>query len=124
MNQPIDDFEPTYLQIEPHDDVVVARFSGEVLGEDANLEQIGDELFALTDQFQYENVVLSLRSVKLISSSVLGKIISLHRKLHRLQGKLVLCDIQPSVEEVLVNSSLIHYFHIADDTEAALNQLQ
>ena len=79
----------------------------EWLTEDVNLEQFGHELFALVDQFGCRRLVVDLKTVKVITSSGLGKLITLHRKMHRHQGTVVFCTLQPPVEEVLQTSRLI-----------------
>ena len=56
-------------------------------------------MFALVEQFDKQKVVLSLSSVEYLTSSVLGKLITMHRKLHRKKGRLILCDLQPEVRK-------------------------
>ena len=58
----------------------------ELLTEDVNLEQFGHELFALVEQFGCRRVVVNLKEVRMVTSAGLGKMITLHRKMHRHQG--------------------------------------
>jgi anti-anti-sigma regulatory factor len=62
--------------------------------------------------------------VQHISSSVIGKMITLHRKLHRNEGALVICDMSPDVAEILYRSRLMDYFNTADDVNGALVALR
>ncbi len=117
------DFHPMYLAIEEHGDIVVAAFTVSQLSDDQNIDQLGHELFALVDQYGCRKFVLSLAKVEYITSAVLGKIITLHRKLHRYEGSLVLCGLRKAVNNVFLTANLIDYFDIAEDVEGAIATL-
>jgi anti-sigma B factor antagonist len=116
----LSEFSPKYLRLEPRADVVVVRVSLPLLTEEINLEQVGHELFALVEQCGCRKLVVSLLDVQMITSAGLGKLITLHRKMHRHQGSVIFCDIQPAVEDVLRTSRLITYLHVSPDIEAGV----
>jgi len=118
------DFHPNYLTLQAHDDIVVATVTLPHLTDEENTEQLGHEMFALLEQYNCLKVVLSLAPVEYATSSVLGKMISLHRKLHRNGGMLVVCDLSKAVTNVLRTSRLLDYFNVADDTAAAIAALR
>lgn len=105
-------------------DICVVQFARGHLTDDENIELMGRELFSLVEQFGCRKVVLSLAGVNFITSSVLGKMITLHRKLHRNKGMLVICDIPPAIAEIMRTSKLMSYFNIADNLERALAAFQ
>jgi anti-sigma B factor antagonist len=113
-------FKSAYLSIEENGPVVVARFLRPQLSEEENIEQMGQELVSLVEQYQCRLMVLSLELVDFITSAALGKIIMLHRRLHRKDGKLVVCAAHGTVAEVLESSRLNEYFVMAPDTKGAL----
>ena len=115
---------PTYLAVERDRDVTIARFTVPRLTEEENIEQLGHELALLTEKSDHRKVALDLSGVELLTSSALGKIITLHRKLHRSDGRLVLCNLSPQVREVMRVSRLIDYFKTAEDVPAAVAALQ
>lgn len=120
----LSEFSPKYLKLQPAGgDVVVVRVAVELLTEDVNLEQFGHELFALVEQFGCRRLVVDLNEVRVVTSAGLGKMITLHRKMHRHQGNVVFCDVQPAVEDVLRTSRLITYLTVAANQEAALAAL-
>ena len=114
----ITEFDPSYFDLEIDNGIVVVKFQKEQFTEEDNLEQFGIELFSLVDQYQFRKVVLSLAPVQYVTSSVLGKLITLHRKLGRNEGQLVLCDIHKNLENVLTTSKLMTYFTTAKDMSA------
>ncbi len=114
------DFQGTYITVREQGDVVVVTFTHSHLNDEENIEQLGRELYSLVDNYHCTKLVLSLEQVEFITSSVLGKLISLHRRLHRNAGNLVVCHLNDSVIDVMRTSRLINYFHIADDLDGAL----
>jgi len=92
------------------------------LTEDENLEELDRDFVTLTDSFQVRKIVVDLTSVTFMTSAAIGKLISLHRRLARLDGRLVLCCLQPEVEGTLATSHLLTYFNVADTSDAATLQ--
>jgi anti-sigma B factor antagonist len=122
--QPLNDFEPAYFTLTEVGDVVVAHFQVTRLAEDQNVEQLGHDLFALVEQYDRRKVILSLASVEYLTSSVLGKLITMHRKMHRSQGRLLICDLRPEVHDIMRLSRLIDYFNTTESIDQALTDLQ
>ena len=120
----LSEFRPRYFDIDEHDDVVVATFGMSQINDEANIEELGHELFALVDQFECRKVVLNMSGVDYITSSVVGKIITMHRKLHRLDGSLVVAELTHGVNEVLSASRLLNYFVITDSQSEAIESLR
>lgn len=117
----LSDFQPSYLQIIDVGEIVTIRFNDERLTDEDNIEQLGHELFAVVDQFGKRKVILDLTGLKMITSSVLGKMITLHRRLHRLEGKMVISNAGDYVTEILKTARLHDYFHVASNNELASN---
>lgn len=116
----LDGFQATFLTVEDHGHAVAARFTRAHLSEDENIEQMGQELLTLIEHFQITNLVLSLEIVEIMTSAALGKLITLHRRLHRKDGRLVLCHATGHVAEVLHTSRLDAYFTMVPDTAGGL----
>lgn len=116
----LSEFESKFLSLEERGDTVVVDVEVTYLNEDMNLEQFGHELFALVDQFGCRRLLVSMRQVQMISSGGLGKMITLHRKMHRHQGMVVFCNLQPAVEDVLNTSRLITYLNVSSDVDQGL----
>ena len=116
-------FHPVYIDVQEEDRVARVSLKLSRLTEDENIELLGRELFSLVEQFGASNVILSLRNVQYATSAFLGKLITLHRKLHRKQGKLVVCDVGDEFREILRTSRLHTYFHLAANCDAALESL-
>lgn len=120
----LSEFAPRFLSVNQHDDAVVVSVDVPMLTEEVNMEQFGHELFALVEQHGCRKMVVRLRGVQLITSAGLGKMITLHRKMHRHQGRVVFCELTHPVEDVLTSSRLITYLHVAPTLDAALGAVQ
>lgn len=112
-----------YVTLQEHGDVMVVCFKSRLLNDEENIEQLGQELFSLVEQSNWLKLALDLTSVEYLTSSVLGKLITLHRKLHRSQGKLVLFGLSEGVDAILRTSKLLTYFAIAENRDGAIAQL-
>lgn len=117
------DFHPRYFSVTEDGDVAVLTFGVSHINDEENIEELGHEMFALSDQFGFRKIVLNMGGVQYITSSVVGKMITLHRKLHRSHGRLVLCELTPGVEEVLSASRLLNYFTHMKAQEQAVDFL-
>jgi len=89
------------------------------LTDEDNIEQLGEALFALLEKGSRLRIILDLSQLDYVTSSVLGKFITLHRRLHRQGGALALCCMQPNVRETLRASRLLDYFQTAETVDAA-----
>ena len=115
-----EEFNPQFFQAEVIGQCVVLRFHAGPLNEESNIEELGRSLFQLIDQHGYHRIAIDLSQTSFITSSVLGKLISLHRRLHRTSGRLVLFGLQAPVESVMRRSNLYEYFRITECLETGL----
>ncbi len=118
------DFDPSFFELDREGDIAIATFHDSRLTEEDNLEQLGQELAGLIDHLHCKKVVLQLGPLRYVTSAVLGRLITLHRRLGRSDGQLVLCDLHEDLRDVLQTSRLLDYFTTADDVESALSQLK
>jgi anti-sigma B factor antagonist len=109
-----------YITLEECGDILVVGFTMRMLNDEENIEQLGQELFALVEQYSWLKLALDMSSIDYITSSVIGKLITLHRKLHRSQGKLALFGLSSGVDTILATSKLLNYFTVATDKNSAL----
>jgi len=112
-------FDSVYFTTQEEGDVAVCTFLATRLTDEDNIEQLGHQLNAIVEKLGKKRVVLDVSSVAYITSSVIGKWISLHRKLDREGGKLALCGITEGLEDILGTARLLTYFNVGEDVAAA-----
>jgi anti-sigma B factor antagonist len=108
------------LQVEQVGDVTVVRFVRSELLEDETIELLGGQLYALVDHLGSRKLVLNLAPVKRMASLMLGKIMTLHKKLKPAGGRLVLCGIDPEIRRIFDTLRLPQFLLICKDEQEAL----
>jgi len=88
--------------------------------DEANIQEIGDELTQLVTKDHRIKLLLNFENVEYLSSAALGKLISLHKRVREHNGQLKLCGIRPEIYEVFKITKLNLLFEIYDDEELAL----
>jgi len=81
---------------------------------------LGQELFGLVDSEGRDKLLLNFSQVEFLSSSALGKLITLDKKMKAKSGKLKLCNIRPEIYEVFAITRLNRLFDIKDEEADAL----
>ena len=119
----LEDFNSRFFEADVSSGSVVATFFPGRLDEEHNVEELGQSLFQLIDQYGYRQVALDLTQTSFVTSAVLGKLITLHRRLHRADGRLVLCGLQQPVETVMRRSNLLRYCQVVNSRDDAINWL-
>lgn len=119
MPQPIP-FKSSFFNVAQKGDVFVVTVDRDQLKDDDNLEQFSQDFNLLIEKYEITKIVLRLSRVRYMTSMAIGKIISLHRKLQRTQGTLVLCELAPDVSSTLEAAKLLTYFTTSSDLTAAL----
>ena len=120
----LQNFNPVYFTIEDRVPVIVLTIVRSSLSEEDNIEQFGFELTKLVENSGRTWLTLDLTQVKIMTSSAVGKLIALHRNLHRRGGRLALCGVKDFVRQVLLTANLDDYFHIKSSVEEAVEYLR
>ena len=91
--------------------------------DEVNITQIGDQLNALIADLDRPRLVLDFSAVSHMSSSALGMLITLHKRIREKKGQFRLCNIQSSIYEVFVITRLNEIFQICRSRAEALESL-
>jgi len=100
--------------------VAVVRFTTNCIIEDKWIYEAGKQLYALVDQQGRTRIIIDLINVGFISSTMLGKFITLHKKLASRGSKLVFCDVPREVYDILAVTRCDRLFCIKGTLEEAL----
>ena len=100
-------------------DVAVINFVDRKILDEANIQEMGRELYSLIED-QRQKLLLNFNNVEFLSSAALGKLISLDKKVKEANGQLRLSNIRPEIYEVFAITRLNKLFEIHDDEADAL----
>jgi len=117
---------PATLRIEvtDADGAQVVSFRERLLFDDKTVREVADQLnAALATDGKPIRLVLDFTGVDLISSSLLGKLILLLRRVEGGGGRLLLCELSPTVQAVFRTSNLDKLFKIVRDRAVALTEV-
>jgi len=108
------------LQVSEVGEVTVVRFVDRKILDEANIQELGQELFQLVEDDNRKRLLLNFSSVEFLSSAALGKLITLDKKVKAHAGKLKLSNIRPEIYEVFAITKLNKLFDIKEDEADAL----
>jgi len=109
-----------WLQTEQVGPVTCVRFTRPVLLEGDDAETAAEYLLSLVADAGCCRFVVNLERVESLSSSMLGKLITLHKKALPLGGRLALCRVDPRLLQILETVKLSVLIGVYDDEEQAL----
>jgi anti-anti-sigma factor len=106
------------------DGILVAEFWDCLRLDPAPVQQLRDKYEAHLKNPGRPEVVVDLSGVGFAGSAALGNFVALHRLARQRGGRLVLCNVDPTVAEVLRASKLDHLFEFAGDRADALRAIK
>ena len=101
-------------------DVSVVKFRDRKILDEAAIQELGSELFALVEVDNRKTVLLDFEGVEFLSSAALGKLITFDRKVKTSKGRLKMCGIAPGILEVFQVTKLNKVFDIRPTAGEAL----
>ncbi len=108
------------IRVVDQDGVKRIEFLDRNILDEANIQQIGDEIARLVDEAPQPKVLISFQNVDHLSSAALGTLITINNKVRGRDGQLRLADIDPQIYEVFVITKLNKLFQIYDSSDQAL----
>ena len=105
------------------DDVTVVELTDKKILDELNIMQIGEQLNGLVAAATEPRLLLDFSCVGHMSSSALGMLITLHKRIREKHGELRLCGIQPSIHEIFVITRLNEIFQICKSRAEAMASL-
>jgi len=104
-----------HIEVSKNGQVHVVRFLETKILNDMVIEGIARELYDLAAQEDCNNILLNFTGVGFLSSSVLGKLITLNKRMKAKGGQLKLCELKPEIMELFTLTNLTKIFDIRDD---------
>ncbi|MEI7486384.1 MAG: STAS domain-containing protein [Chryseobacterium sp.] len=89
---------------------ITISFKDEKIYDDSIVIRIGEELLSLVETNNYSEYKIDFLNVKYFSSSMLGKLITLNKKIKEKKAKLILCNINPDIMEIFHITRLDKFF--------------
>jgi anti-sigma B factor antagonist len=111
------------MSVQVENDITIVELMSQKILDEMVIAEIGEQLNQLVEQAEYPRLVLDFTHVSHMSSSALGMLITLHKRIREKGGHLRLCNVQPAIYEVFVITRLNEIFQICQSRDEALKGL-
>lgn len=108
------------LRVSKQDGLTRVEFIDRNILDEANIQQIGEEITSLIEAEEHPKLLVSFANVDHLSSAALGTLITIHKKIEGKNGQLRLANIDPQIQEVFVITKLNMLFQIHETEEDAV----
>ncbi|MEM6553209.1 MAG: STAS domain-containing protein [Planctomycetota bacterium] len=112
------------LVVQQDGDVTRIGFLDRNILEEANIQQIGDEVAAVIDSQPSPKLLLNFESVEHLSSAALGTLITINNRIREKGGQLRLANIDAQIYDVFKITKLNKLFQIHDTTDKAMGSFK
>jgi anti-sigma B factor antagonist len=112
------------IVVEYVEETAIVLLTDEKILEEKDIKALEQSIMPLVDQNQGKGMILDFSNVMFFSSSVLGLLIRISKKIYELDGQLRLCSISPKIFEIFRITRLDKVFEICDDRTKALRSMQ
>ena len=111
---------PRRIKINQSGQVTVVTFVDSKIIDEAEIQELGQELYDLVERDGRKKIVLNFSNVEFLSSAALGKLIGFDKRVKQHSAELMLSNIRPEIYEVFAITKLTKLFEIKDDEADAL----
>lgn len=108
------------LKVMRDNGIIQVQFRDRNILDEANIQQIGEEIKALVEAEPNPRLVINFQDVDHLSSAALGTLITINRRVGALKGQLRLANIDPQIYQVFMITRLNKVFDIHETVEKAV----
>ncbi|HZW29729.1 MAG TPA: STAS domain-containing protein [Isosphaeraceae bacterium] len=111
------------VQVHNADGILIAEFWDCLRLDPAPVQELRKDYEAHLQRQGRPELVVDLSGVGFAGSAALGNFVALHRMVRQRGGRIVFCNVEPTVAEVFRASKLESLFDFVADREAALRAI-
>ncbi len=111
------------IAVEYTENATIIAFSDEKILEEKDIRSLHDSVMSVLEQSQGINLILDFRNVRSLSSAALGLLIRVSKRVYERNGRLRLCNINPTIYEIFRITRLDRVFDIYKNLEKATEGL-
>ena len=112
------------ISVEYTEQATILRFTDEKILEESDIRAIQDSVMSVIEQSDKINLILDFCKVQFFSSSVLGLLIRISKRIYEKEGILKLCNVSSKIYEVFKITRLTQIFDIYPDIKSASEALK
>ena len=112
------------IKVEYIEDAVVVTLLMEKILEQDDIQTMQNSIIPLIEENPAIKLVIDFSNVEFLSSSVLGLLIKISKKIYETAGELRLCGISAKIDEIFKITRLDKVFQISPDKDNAIWSLK
>jgi len=98
--------------VENGTDVTLVTFEDENILEEQQIRRLERALLPIVRENEQKRLVLNFQNVKFMSSSFLGLLVKIHKRVVEMDGRLQLFNLDPKIHKVFEITQLVKIFDI------------
>ena len=110
-------------KIEYFKNATVALIGEERILQEHDIQALESSIMPLIENSHGINLIINFSNVKFLTSSALGLLIRISKKIYEMEGKLLLCCIDPKIYQIFEITRLNEVFAIFESQELAMESL-
>lgn len=107
------------IATQSRDGILIILVKDPRLVDEVVLEQLEKDVLAAIDQSEEDRLIMDFAPVQFMSSSMLGKLVKIHKKCKEYKTKLKVSGVTPDIREVFKITRLDKLFDFEKDLESA-----
>jgi len=111
------------ISVEYAENATIVTFVDEKILEDIDIQALQGSIMPVVEEAKRINLILDFCNVLFLSSSVLGLLLRISKKVYEGDGQLRLCNISPKIYEIFKITRLTKIFDIYEDVKSATESL-
>ena len=111
------------VEVQYTDSATVVKLTDERILEQGDIIAVESSIMPLIEQSKGINLIIDFSNVQFLSSSVLGLLVRISKKIYEGSGQLRLCGIGPKILEIFRITRLDRVFEIHENVEEAEKSL-
>ena len=111
------------IEVVQHDGITEVEILDEEILDEIAISKLAETLFSLIEEQEAIRLLLSFSRVRHLSSSALGVLIRIHKRISESGGELRLCCIGATIYEIFKITKLDKVFEIYEDKGEAVRSL-
>jgi anti-anti-sigma factor len=109
-----------HLIIQAYQGIVLAKITTQRLLDPPMVNGIHADLLAQLDRHPRISLVIDLSEVRYLASAMIGKLVSVQKRITQLKGRLVVTGIRPEIKPILAAIQFEKLVEVHADAESAI----
>ena len=105
-------------------DISIVKFRDAKLMDPTRIEKMGEELLAVMEDSDNEDIVVNFENVSFFSSAAINKLIVLEKHVRARGGEIRLTNLRQEVRDLFSYTHLDQVFQIREDDKEAIESLR